>query len=286
MKITVVETGMLKLDGGAMFGIVPKQLWKHLNPPDERNRCTWALRCLLVETGGRKILVDTGIGNKQDAKFRSHFGLAEDEGGVLEALRRLGHEPESITDVLLTHLHFDHAGGAVRYDERGRLIPSFPNATYWSNESHLNWALFPNAREKASFLPENLEPLKEAGVLKFIDIQKEDVEWLPGISIRFVYGHTEAMMVPIFRHKERTLVFCADVIPSSFHIGMPYIMAYDLRPLLTMEEKGRILEDAIVGQHYLAFEHDPYTACSTIGRSDNGRIEKGGTAEIGLLFPG
>ena len=282
MKITVVESGTLQLDGGAMFGVVPWQLWRRLNPPDERNRCTWALRCLLIEAGDRKILADTGIGDKQDAKFQGHFGVGQ--SGVVEALAAVGHEADSITDVLLTHLHFDHAGGAVRKSEAGKLVPAFPNATYWSNELHYNWALFPNAREKASFLPENFEPLKAAGVLKFIDVQKDDLEWLDGISIRFVYGHTEAMMLPIFRHQDKTAIFCVDVIPSSFHIGMPYVMAYDVRPLITLEEKGRILEEAVSGRQHLAFAHDPHTPCINVFRSDNGRIEKGEAVNLESLF--
>lgn len=283
MKITAIETGKLLLDGGAMFGTVPRALWEQLNPPDERNRCSWALRCLLVETGSRKILVDTGIGDKQGAKFRSHFGLGEG-GGVVNALQQMGHEPESITDVLLTHLHFDHAGGALRFDDGGRLVPSFPGATYWSNETHYKWAISPNAREKASFLPENFEPLKAAGLLKFIDEQKGDVAWLDGISIRFTYGHTEAMMAPIFHCGGRTLVFCADVIPSSFHLGLPYIMAYDIRPLQTLEEKERILEEGAAGGHFLAFAHDPYCPGISLQRSAGGKIEKKEELGPGILF--
>lgn len=283
MTIHIIETGYFKLDGGAMFGVVPKTLWQKKNKPDENNLCTWSMRCLLIEHGDRRILVDTGIGDKQDEKFRSHF---EPHGAasLMGSLQQAGFEPESITDVLLTHLHFDHVGGAVKYDANQNLVPAFPNATYWSNEVHYNWAYYPNPREKASFLKENFVPLKKAGVLQFIDVQKDDLEWLPGIDIRFVYGHTEAMMVPIFHQGDHTLIYCADVIPSSFHIGMPYVMSYDLRPLDTMREKGRILEDGVDRGHYLFFEHDPATACVEVERNDRGRIAKGADVDVEALF--
>ncbi|MCG8330133.1 MAG: MBL fold metallo-hydrolase [Chitinophagales bacterium] len=272
MKISIVETGNFKLDGGAMFGVVPQKLWKRLNPPDEQNMCTWSMRCLLIETGDRKILIDTGIGNKQGEKFRKHFE-PHGEASLVESLKALGHDPESITDVLLTHFHFDHVGGATIYNEAGENVPLFPGATYWTNEVHYNWALYPNAREKASFLQENFVPLKEQGILKFIDVQKEDVEWIPGISLRYVYGHTEAMMMPIIDlDNGQQLVYCADLIPSSFHIGMPYVMSYDVRPLDTMREKGRLLEDAIEKNHLLFFEHDPLTACVSVQRDERGRV--------------
>lgn len=270
MKLHTIETGFLKLDGGAMFGIVPKRLWQKLNPPDDNNLCTWSMRCLLVETNKRKILIDTGIGNKQDEKFRSHFEPHGDKN-LISSLAEKGFQPEDITDVFLTHLHFDHVGGAVKY-QNGKLVPTFPNATYWSNEVHWRWAMEPNDREKASFLKENFVPLQEAGVLRFIDVQKDDLEWLPGFKLRFVYGHTEAMMVPILETNGRTLVYCADVIPSSFHIGMPYVMSYDIRPLLTLEEKERILTDAVQQNQLVSFEHDPQTACVTMTHDDRGRI--------------
>lgn len=271
MKISTLETGFFKLDGGAMFGIVPKRMWQKLNPPDENNLCTWAMRCLLIEIDNRKILIDTGIGDKQDAKFRSHFEPFG-EKTLLTSLAEKGLQPEDITDVLLTHLHFDHVGGAVKYDVNNNLVPTFPNAIYWSNEIHWNWALNPNEREKASFLKENFVPLREAGVVQFIDIQKDGLEWLPGIQLRFVYGHTEAMMVPIIESKGKTFVYCADVIASSYHIGMPYIMSYDIRPLLTLEEKERILNDAVANGHLLVFEHDPHTACATVKADERGRM--------------
>lgn len=266
-----------------MFGVVPKTLWQKKSPPDENNLCTWSMRCLLIEHGERLILIDTGIGDKQGEKFRSHFE-PHGEATLAGSLQQAGFEPEAITDVLLTHLHFDHVGGAVKYNNEGKAVPAFPNATYWSNEVHYNWAYHPNPREQASFLQENFVPLKNAGVLKFIDVQKDDLQWMPGIDIRFAYGHTEAMMVPIIHHGGHTLVYCADVIPSSFHIGMPYVMSFDLRPLDTMREKGRILEDGVERGHYLFFEHDPATACVQVERSERGRIAIGKTVDIEPLF--
>ncbi len=273
MKLHFIETGFLKLDGGAMFGIVPKRLWSKLNPADENNLCTWAMRCLLLDAGDRKILVDTGMGHKQDAKFRSIFEPHGDDS-LLGSLEKIGLHPGDITDVLLTHLHFDHVGGAVVRTEGGELKPAFPNAIYWSNRIHYNWAMNPNEREAASFLKENFVPLAEAGCLQFIEpaASEEDVEWLPGIRLRFVYGHTEAMMLPIVEAEGKTFVYCADLMPSSFHIGVPYIMAYDLRPLETLKEKKRVLEDAVREGHYLVFEHDPATACAQVQEDERGRI--------------
>jgi glyoxylase-like metal-dependent hydrolase (beta-lactamase superfamily II) len=271
MKISTIDTGFFKLDGGAMFGIVPKRLWEKLNPPDESNLCTWAMRCLLVETRDRKILIDTGIGDKQDTKFRSHFEPFG-EKNLLTSLAEKRLQAEDITDVLLTHLHFDHVGGAVKYNVNGKLVPTFPNATYWSNEIHWNWAMQPNERERASFLQENFVPLQQAGVLQFIDVQQDDVEWLPGIHLRFVYGHTEAMMVPILKNHEKTFIYCADVMPSIHHIGMPYVMSYDIRPLHSLQEKERILKEAVANEHLLIFEHDPRNACATVKMDERGRI--------------
>lgn len=271
MKLSIIETGLFKLDGGAMFGVVPKVMWKKINPPDEQNLCTWAMRCLLVETDdNRRILIDTGMGDKQDAKFRSHFHPHGDTD-LMQSLAAKGLQPEEITDVLLTHMHFDHVGGAVRYDGDD-LVPTFPNATYWTSETHYNWAMNPNPREAASFLKENIEPLRTAGVLKFIPESKEDVDWIPGIKLRFVYGHTEAMMLPIITHQDRTLVFCADLIPSAGHLGLPYVMSYDLRPLNTMDEKERLLEEALAHQYALCLEHDPSIPCITVTRNERGRI--------------
>ncbi len=272
VQYTFLDTGYFKLDGGAMFGIVPRKLWQRLHEPDQNNMCTWSMRCLLLETGDRKILVDTGIGDKQDAKFRRHF---EPHGAatLLSSLADRGLQPEEITDVLLTHLHFDHVGGAVRQTEKGDLVTTFPNARYWSNQIHWDWALQPNEREAASFLPENILPLLHSGQLEFIDVQNEDLEWLPGIRLRFLYGHTEAMMMPILDTVDGTIAYAADLIPSSFHIGMPYIMAFDVRPLHTLEEKARLLTEAYENNWTLAFEHDPTRATATLKKDARGRYQ-------------
>lgn len=271
MRLHTIDTGFFKLDGGAMFGIVPRRLWAKLHPPDENNMCTWAMRCLLIEQDDRRILIDTGIGDKQGAKFRSHFE-PHGEDTLLGSITKCGFGAEDITDVLITHLHFDHVGGAVRYNDAGKLVPTFPNATYWSNKIHYDWAYSPNEKERASFLKENFVPLKDAGVLKFIEPAEQDVDWLPGIQIRFVFGHTEAMMVPIIDTGNGKLIYCADVIPSTYHIGMPYIMAFDVRPLRTLTEKERLLREALRDDAVLFFEHDPKIPCCRVGMDDQGRI--------------
>lgn len=275
MKVHFIETGFLKLDGGAMFGIVPKRMWAKLNPPDENNLCTWAMRCLLIETDDqRRILVDTGLGDKQDAKFRSHFE-PHGEDTLLKSLAAKGFSPEDITDVFLTHLHFDHVGGAVVRSPEGGLMPTFPNAVYWSNEVHWHWAMNPNEREAASFLKENFVPLQDAGVLKFIHapiLPETDVEWLPGIRLRFLYGHTEAMMMLFIDAGPEKYAYCADLLPSVHHIGMPYVMAYDLRPLQVLAEKKRLLQEALEGDYSLIFEHDPKVQCSKVIQTESGRI--------------
>ncbi len=272
-KISVIDTGFFKLDGGAMFGVVPKQMWKKLNPPDENNMCTWAMRCLLIETDTRKILVDTGIGNKQDAKFRSHFE-PHGEDNLIQSLQNKGCQPEDITDVFLTHLHFDHCGGAVKYDTAGNLVPTFPNATYWTNQRHFDWALQPNPREKASFLKENFVPLQETGLLKFVDIQEEGLSnWIEGIQVEIANGHTEAMMLLHIPYQGKKLIYCADLLPSSYHIGLPYVMSYDIRPLVTMQEKKAFLQKAVKEESILFFEHDPKYSAATIHLNERGRFK-------------
>jgi glyoxylase-like metal-dependent hydrolase (beta-lactamase superfamily II) len=254
-----------------MFGIIPKRLWSKLNPPDENNLCTWALRCLLIETGDRKILVDCGLGDKQDAKWRTYF---EPHGSqsLLTSLMEAGTSSEEITDVFLTHLHFDHCGGSTRIDEKGRIVPAFENATYWSNEIHWAWALAGNDREKASFLQENFVPLQKAGVIKFIDVQKDLIEWLPGLTVQYAYGHTEAMMALHIAAADRYFVYCADLMPSSFHLGMPYVMSYDIRPMTTLVEKEWLLSNAVERDWTLIFEHDPEAGFGTLMKDDKGRI--------------
>ena len=269
MQIRAVGAGRFKLDGGAMFGVVPKRMWQRLNPADEENMCTWALRSMLIETGNRKILVDTGIGHKQGDRFRAHF---YPHGKEIEAsLQELGLQPEDITDVFLTHFHFDHVGGALKHDDQGKTVPTFPRATYWSNEQHYQYALHPNPREAASFLPENFVPLKELGVLEMLPYQEDDLEWLPGIKVRFVHGHTEAQMILLIDNGAEKYIFCADLIPSTWHIRLPYIMAYDMQPMRTLEEKQRVLNEAIEADYQLFFEHDPVTPSCHVERDERGR---------------
>lgn len=269
MKLYTIDTEHFKLDGGAMFGVVPKVIWNKLNPADDNNLCSWAMRCLLIEDGDRLILVDNGIGNKQDAKFLGHYHL-HGKDTLSGSLRKHGFHHDDITDVILTHLHFDHCGGSVKR-EGDRLIPAFPNARYWSNERHWEWAVNPNDREKASFLKENILPISESGQLNMLPVGTSGLtEFSSNISIRFVHGHTDAMMLPQIRYKERTLVYMADLIPASAHLPLPYVMAYDMFPLTTLQEKKSFLEEAVENDHILFFEHDPSVECVTLQRTEKG----------------
>ncbi len=266
MKLYSIPTGFFKLDGGAMFGVVPKSIWQKLNPADENNMCTWAMRCLLVELGNRLVLIDTGIGNKQSEKFFSFYYLHGDDT-LEKSLKKYGFSFSDITDVFLTHLHFDHCGGAVSYDRiKERYYCTFPNATYWSHSKHWQWAIEPNAREKASFLKENILPIQESAQLKFVDQSQYD---LPFKYID-VYGHTEAMILPIIQYKEYKIIYMADLIPSSGHIPIPYVMAYDVRPLETLREKEYILNMAIQENILLFFEHDPKIELCNLYRTEKG----------------
>ncbi|KRT13458.1 MBL fold metallo-hydrolase [Pedobacter ginsenosidimutans] len=267
MKLHTINTGLFKLDGGAMFGVVPKAIWQKTNPADANNLCTWAMRCLLIEEANQLILVDTGIGNKQDEKFFSHYYLHGDDS-MEKSLAQLGFSMADITDVFLTHLHFDHVGGAI-IRENGKLIPAFKNAHYWSNEKHWQWAVEPNAREKASFLKENILPIQESGQLNFID-EKENIEWQKNINISFAYGHTDAMMLPKISYKGRTIVYMADLLPSVGHLPLPYVMAYDMFPLKTLTEKQAFLEEAVNNNYILYLEHDPVNECCTLQRTEKG----------------
>jgi glyoxylase-like metal-dependent hydrolase (beta-lactamase superfamily II) len=269
MKLYAVETGLFKLDGGAMFGVVPKSMWNKLNPADENNLCTWALRCLLIEDDGRLILVDNGIGNKQDQKFFSHYYL-HGADTLDSSLEKLGFGKEDITDVILTHLHFDHCGGSI--EKKGeQLVSAFPNATFWSNERHWQWAIHPNEREKASFLRENILPIMDSGKLEMIEVNEEGLtDFSKNISIRFSFGHTEAMMLPQIRNAGKTIVFMADLLPSAAHIQLPYIMAYDMFPLTTLKEKKSFLKEAAEEEYILVFEHDPFIECCTVHETEKG----------------
>lgn len=237
MNLHTIETGLFKLDGGAMFGVVPKSIWQKSNPADTNNMCTWAMRCLLIEDGDRLILIDTGIGNKQDEKFLSHYYLHGDDT-LEKSLAAKGFSKEDITDVFLTHLHFDHCGGAI-VREGEKLVPAFKQAHYWSNEKHWDWAVHPNDREKASFLKDNILPLQESGQLKFISDQ-EGVEFQQDFKVRFAFGHTDAMMLPQLTYKDHTIVYMADLLPSIGHIPLPYVMSYDMFPLQTLKEKKKL----------------------------------------------
>ena len=270
MTIHTIDTGLFKLDGGAMYGVVPRSMWQKLNPPDANNMCTWAMRCLLVEDGGRLLLIDTGIGEKQDEKFRGHFYLHGDDT-LEKSLRKLGFTSADVTDVFLTHLHFDHCGGSVVRRPDGVLQLAFPNATYWSNEEHWNWATTPNPREKASFLTENILPIQESGHLKFIDLQGGVPDALPQFSeIIRADGHTEKMMVPLMEYKGRKLAFMADLLPSAGHVPLPYVMSYDVRPLITMTEKEAVLRRAAEENWVLLLEHDPTNEACTVQMTDRG----------------
>ena len=274
MKLYSINTGYFKLDGGAMFGVVPKSIWNKINPADENNLCSWALRCLLIEDGNRLILVDNGNGDKQDAKFFSHYHLHGDDT-IDKSLARYGFSRNDITDAFLTHLHFDHCGGAIRR-EGEKLVPAFPNATYWSNKDHWEWAVNPNEREKASFLKDNILPIEKSGQLKFIDVANGkdgklgETKMTENVSVRFVSGHTEQMMLPQIRYKGRTIVYMADLLPSQGHIPLPYVMAYDMFPLTTLNEKKSFLKEAVEGDYTLFFEHDPVHECCSLQQTEKG----------------
>ena len=267
MELFTVDTGFFKLDGGAMFGVVPKSIWSRTNPSDENNLCPWAMRCLLVSDGNRLVLIDNGIGDKQDARFFSHYYLHGD-ASLAKSLQQLGVHPTDITDVFLTHLHFDHCGGSVKYGSHGQYELTFPRATYWTNEDHWNWATVPNPREKASFLEENILPLQEHGVLKYLDLATKSL--FPGFDFLTMDGHTDKQMLPKMQYKGRTLVFMADLLPSVGHIPLPYVMGYDTRPLLTLQEKQQFLEEAAQNQYVLFLEHDSVNECCTVKMTEKG----------------
>ncbi|MCW3076859.1 MAG: fold metallo-hydrolase [Bacteroidetes bacterium] len=271
MKLYSVNTGHFKLDGGAMFGVVPKSIWNKINPADENNMCSWALRCLLIEDGDKLILIDTGMGDKQDSKFFSYYYLHGND--TLESsLKQHGFTFDDVTDVILTHLHFDHCGGSIKYNsDKTKLEPAFKNATYYINQKHWDWALHPNMREKASFLKENILPIQESGKLQLIS---KDCTLFPNISFLEVDGHTEAMMLPIILYNNRVVAYMADLIPSAGHIPLPYVMGYDMRPLETLKEKEIILEQAVTDNWILFFEHDPTIECVTLEKTEKGVRKK------------
>ena len=279
MNLYSVNTGYFKLDGGAMFGVVPKSIWSKINPADENNLCNWAMRCMLIEDGNRLILVDNGIGAKQDAKFFSYYHLHGDDS-LDKSLTKYGFHHDDITDMFLTHLHFDHCGGSI-VREGDKLVPGFKNAVYWTNERHWQTATEPNEREKASFLKENILPIKESGQLQLAnDLPKPadkgtlyppmPFQLTANVGVRVVEGHTASMMLPQVTYKGRTIVFMADLLPSQGHIPIPYIMAYDMQPLLTLQEKKTFLKEAVENDYVLFFEHDPRYECCNLQQTEKG----------------
>lgn len=267
MKIYPIPTGNFKLDGGAMFGVVPKSLWQRTNPADSNNMCSWALRCMLIEKGDRLMLIDNGMGDKQSEKFFSYYYLFGDDS-LEKSLKMNGFHPDDITDVFLTHLHFDHCGGGVKWNkDRTGYEPSFKNATYWSNRKHWKWATEPNAREKASFLKENILPMQEFGQLKFVDDEGENFDWF---EIFYADGHTDAQMIPIIDYQGKKLAFMADLLPSAGHIPLPYVMGYDTRPLLTLEDRKKFYQRAIEEGMFLFLEHDAQNEVITLKDTEKG----------------
>ena len=280
MKLHTINTGYFKLDGGAMFGVVPKTIWQKLNAPDDKNLCTWAMRCLLIEDGKQLILIDCGLGNKQDEKFFSYYQPHGDDS-LQKSIEQLGFSFNDITDVVLSHLHFDHCGGAVERSKDGILQPAFKNATYWSNQEHWNWATKPNAREKASFLSDNILPIQQSGQLKFAANGSSELN--ANITLKTVSGHTESMFIPHIKMGDKTVVYCADLLPSVGHLPMPYVMAYDIRPLLTMDEKKLFLEEAVKNNYYLFFEHDKVNECCNLIQTERG-IREGETFKLSEIY--
>jgi len=267
MKIYPIETGNFKLDGGAMFGVVPKTIWQKTNPADSNNLIDMSMRSMLIEDGNRLILIDTGLGAKQSNKFYSYYYLFGDFS-LNSSLAKHGFHRDDITDVFLTHLHFDHCGGAIEWNaDRTILQPVFKNAKFWSNEKHWNWAIEPNPREKASFFKENINPIKESGQLNFIDNNYKDQV---GFDVLFMDGHTEKQMLPMISYQGKTIVFMADLLPTIGHIPLPYVMGYDTRPLLTIKEKAAFLNQAADKEYYLFLEHDAYNELCTVEHTEKG----------------
>ena len=265
-KLTVVNTGYFGLDGGAMFGIIPKTLWKNSNPPDEQNRIKLATRNLLLEDGSRKILVDTGMGNKWDNKSKYIYEIDQEEYSIEKSLRKLGLKPEDITDVILTHLHFDHTGGSTKPDN-GKLVPAFPNATYHVQQKNYEWGINPSDRDRGSYIKDNFVPLKEAGVLKFINGEEmfdDEIQFL------VVNGHTFSQQLLKISDSSNTILYCCDLLPTASHIPIPYVMGYDLQPLVTVAEKKKILPKAVDENWKLFFEHDPDYVLATVSQTEKG----------------
>ena len=272
MKLYPIETGNFKLDGGAMFGVVPKSIWNKTNPADDNNLIDIAARCLLIEDGNRLILIDTGMGNKQSDKFFGYYSLWGSHS-LDKSLAKYGFHRDDITDVFMTHLHFDHCGGSIQWNkDRTGYEPAFKNAVFWSNENHWQWATEPNVREKASFLKENIIPMQESGQLRFVQRPEEDflVKSELGFGILFVDGHTEKQMIPHIQYQDKTIVFCADLLATAGHIPIPYVMGYDTRPLLTMPEKTKFMNAAAENNYYLFLQHDAHNEIIRVEKTERG----------------
>jgi len=270
MQLHIIETGNLKLDGGAMFGVVPKTIWQKAYPADENNLCNWSMRCLLVVDGDRKILIDNGIGDKQDEKFLKHYHL-NGEASLEKSLAKLGLSKDDITDMVLTHLHFDHCGGSIMKTDEDEYEPAFKNARYWISKPQWEWATHPNRREKASFLKENIFPIQESGQLNLVE---NEGALFPNFQVRFYDGHTDGQMIPFINYHGRTIVFMADLLPSTAHVPLPYVMAFDTRPLVTLKEKEMFFKEAIENNYILFLEHDLYNQCCTIESGEKGPAVK------------
>lgn len=266
MQLYSIETGNFKLDGGAMFGVVPKVMWSKKYPADENNLCNWSMRCLLIVDGDRKILIDNGIGDKQDEKFLRHYYLNGDFS-LDSSLAKYGFTTDDITDMVLTHLHFDHCGGSIKYNDEGKLVPAFKNATYWTTKAQFEWATNPNRREKASYLKENILPIQESGQLKLIE---EEGEFLPNIYAKIFNGHTDGQLIPHIKYKGKTIAFMADLLPAAAYVPMPWIMAYDTKPLISLKDKERFYKEGLEENVILFFEHDIYNECCTIEMTEKG----------------
>jgi glyoxylase-like metal-dependent hydrolase (beta-lactamase superfamily II) len=272
MKLYPIETGNFKLDGGAMFGVVPKSIWNKTNPADDNNLIDIAARCLVIEEGNRLILIDTGMGNKQSDKFFGYYSLWGSHS-LDKSLAKYGFHRDDITDVFMTHLHFDHCGGSIQWNkDRTGYEPAFKNAVFWSNENHWQWATEPNVREKASFLKENIIPMQESGQLRFVQRPEEDflVKSELGFGILFVDGHTEKQMIPHIKYQDKTIVFCADLLATAGHIPIPYVMGYDTRPLLTMPEKTKFMNAAAENNYYLFLQHDAHNEIIKVEKTERG----------------
>lgn len=267
MQVFSIPTGNFMLDGGAMFGVVPKSLWNKRYPADDNNMINMAMRCLLIVDGDRRILINNGLGDKQNEKFFSHYYLHGNDS-LLKSLAMHGFDPEDITDILLTHLHFDHCGGSVKYNsEKNSFELTFPNAIYWASGSQWEWALHTNRRESASFLTENIKPIEESGQLKLFDYEGE---LFPNVRVRFFNGHTDGQAIPFIDYKGKTIVFTSDLLPTTAHVPIPWVMSYDTRPLITLDEKQAFIDEVLENQYILFLEHDFYNECVILEKDEKG----------------